>query len=112
MHGLMGGSWKRNRDRARATEMNDTRGNPAVTSGSETYRRSSSPRQLSTLRETCCDTGFELVKVAVLQGIKKLLTSPVPSTDSGLHGCVRSHPTNCVIPTPPVSPAPGSACRP
>jgi len=52
MHGLTGGSWKRNTDRARATEMKDTRGNPAVTSGSETYRRSSSPRQLSTLRET------------------------------------------------------------
>ena len=49
MHGLTGGSWKRNRDRARATEMKDTRGNPAVTSGSETYRRSSLPRQLSTL---------------------------------------------------------------
>ena len=50
MHGLTGGSWKRNTDRARATEMKDTRGNPAVTSGSETYRRSASPRQLSTLR--------------------------------------------------------------
>ena len=49
MHGLTGGSWKRNRDRARATEMKDTRGNPAVTSGSETYRRSSLPRQISTL---------------------------------------------------------------
>jgi hypothetical protein len=49
MHGLTGGSWKRNKDRTRATEMKDTRGNPAVTSGSETYRRSSSPRQLSTL---------------------------------------------------------------
>ena len=51
MHGLTGGSWKRNNDRARATEMKDTRGNPVVTSGSETYRRSTSPRQLSTLRE-------------------------------------------------------------
>jgi hypothetical protein len=49
MHGLTGGSWKRNKDRTRATEMKDTRGNPAVTSGSETYRRSSSLRQLSTL---------------------------------------------------------------
>jgi len=49
MHGLTGGSWKRNSGRARATEMKDTRGNPAVTSGSETYRRSASPRQLSTL---------------------------------------------------------------
>ena len=52
MHGLTGGSWKRNKDRARATEMKDTRGNPAVTSGFETYRRSTSPRQLSTLRDT------------------------------------------------------------
>jgi len=58
MHGLTGGSWKRNTDRARATEMKDTRGNPAVTSGSETYRRSSSPRQLSTLRETPGDTAL------------------------------------------------------
>ena len=49
MHGLTGGSWKRNKDRTRATEMKDTRGNLAVTSGSETYRRSSSLRQLSTL---------------------------------------------------------------
>ena len=31
MHGLTGGSWKRNTDRARVTEMKDTRGNPAVT---------------------------------------------------------------------------------
>jgi hypothetical protein len=51
MHGLTGGSWKRNRDRTRATEMNDARGNPADTSGSETYRRSSLPRQLSTLHD-------------------------------------------------------------
>jgi hypothetical protein len=49
MHGLTGGSWKRNEERARAMEMKDTRGNPAVTSGSETYRPSASPRQLSTL---------------------------------------------------------------
>lgn len=50
MHGLTGGSWKRAKDRARATEMKDTRGNPVVTSGSGTYRRSALPRQLSTLR--------------------------------------------------------------
>jgi hypothetical protein len=37
-------------------------------------------------RETRCDTGFKLVKVPVLQGIMNLLTSPNPSTDSGLHG--------------------------
>jgi len=49
MHGLTGGSWKRNKDRTRATEMKDTRGNLAVTSGSETYRRCALPRQLSTL---------------------------------------------------------------
>jgi hypothetical protein len=30
-------------------EVKDHRGNPAVTGGFETYRRSSSPRQLSTL---------------------------------------------------------------
>ena len=33
----------------RATAMKDIRGNLAVTSGSETYRRCSLPRQLSTL---------------------------------------------------------------
>src|SRR5271166_4488626 len=49
MHGLTGGSWKRHTDRTRATEMKDTRGNLAVTSGSETYRRCALPRQLSTL---------------------------------------------------------------
>ncbi|BBZ08780.1 hypothetical protein MDOR_29490 [Mycolicibacterium doricum] len=49
MHGLTGGSWKRHTDQARATEMKDTRGNPGDHSGSETYRRSASPRQLSTL---------------------------------------------------------------
>jgi hypothetical protein len=32
-------------------EVKDTRGNPAVTGGFETYRRSLSPRQLSTLRD-------------------------------------------------------------
>jgi hypothetical protein len=52
MHGLTGGSWKRNTDQARVTEMKGTRGNPAVNSGSETYRRSLSPRQLSTLRRS------------------------------------------------------------
>ena len=48
MHGLTGGTGNGTKDRTRATEMKDTRGNPAVTSGSETYRRSSSLRQLST----------------------------------------------------------------
>ena len=28
MHGLTGGSWKRNKERTRATEMKDTRGKP------------------------------------------------------------------------------------
>ena len=58
MHGLTGGSWKRNKDRTRATEMKDARGNPAVTSGSKTYRRCSLPRQLSTLLSCsrACDT--------------------------------------------------------
>jgi hypothetical protein len=59
MHGLTGGSWKRNTDQARATEMKDTRGNPAVTSGSETYRRSTSPRQLSTLRDMLYVAGVD-----------------------------------------------------
>jgi hypothetical protein len=50
MHGLTGGSWKRNKDRTRATAMKETRGNPAVISCAETYRRCSLPRQLSTLQ--------------------------------------------------------------
>ena len=54
MHGLTGGSWKRHTDRTRATEMKDTRGNLAVTSGSETYRRCALPRQLSTLLRRRC----------------------------------------------------------
>ena len=58
MHGLTGGSWKRNTDRTRATKYKDTRGNPAVTGGFETYRRSLSPRQLSTLHETRCDASL------------------------------------------------------
>ena len=75
MHGLTGGSWKRNRDRARATEMKDTRGNPAVTSGSETYRRSSLPRQLSTLHVVGVLTAMYCTEVPVLQGILGLLKS-------------------------------------
>ena len=54
MHGLTGGSWKRHTARTRATEMKDTRGNLAVTSGSETYRRCALPRQLSTLLRRRC----------------------------------------------------------
>ena len=50
MHGLTGGSWKRSRHRATATEKNDPTGNRAVTNGSVPYRRSTPPRQLSTLR--------------------------------------------------------------
>jgi hypothetical protein len=63
MHGLTGGSWKRNTDRTRATEMKDTRGNPAVTSGSETYRRCSLPRQLSTLLS--CSRAWYVPRVLV-----------------------------------------------
>ena len=57
MHGLTGGSWKRNNDRRQGHEVKDPRGNPAVTGGFETYRRSSSPRQLSTL-PTCSTCGL------------------------------------------------------
>jgi hypothetical protein len=49
MHGLTGGSWKRSRHRATATEKNDPTGNRVVTNGSVPYRRSTPPRQLSTL---------------------------------------------------------------
>ena len=48
MHGLTGGSWKRDTDRATAAEKND----PRETGRSprlRAYRRSSSPRQLPTL---------------------------------------------------------------
>jgi len=48
MHGLTGGSWKRSRHRATATEKNNPTGNRAVTNGSVPYRRSTPPRQLST----------------------------------------------------------------
>ena len=38
MHGLTGGSWKRNRGHATATEKNGPAGNRAVTNGSVPYR--------------------------------------------------------------------------
>jgi len=48
MHGLTGGSWKRSRHRATATEKNDPTGNRAVTKAScptadQRYRASSRP---------------------------------------------------------------------
>jgi hypothetical protein len=49
MHGLTGGSWKRNHDQTTATEKNDPGGKQPGPSGSLAYRRSRSPRQLSTL---------------------------------------------------------------
>jgi hypothetical protein len=49
MHGLTGGSWKRSRYRAMATEKNNPTGNRAVPNGSVTYHRTMPPRQLSTL---------------------------------------------------------------
>jgi hypothetical protein len=49
MHGLTGGSWKRSGYRAMATEKNNPTGNRRATSGSVTYYRPTSPRQLSTL---------------------------------------------------------------
>jgi hypothetical protein len=49
MHGLTGGSWKRSRHSATATEKNNPTGNRAVPNGSVTYHRTMPPRQLSTL---------------------------------------------------------------
>jgi hypothetical protein len=48
-------------------EVKDPRGNPAVTGGFETYRRSSSPRQLSTLPtcSTCGLSGGEIGSLTV-----------------------------------------------
>jgi RNA-directed DNA polymerase len=57
MHGLTGGSWKRNTDRATAAEKND----PRETGRSprlRAYRRSSSPRQLPTLHRMSSGTYF------------------------------------------------------
>ena len=49
MHGLTGGSWKRSTRQATATGKNDPAGNRAVISGPVPYRRTTPPRQLSTL---------------------------------------------------------------
>src|SRR6187200_549877 len=57
MHGLTGGSWKRDTDRATAAEKND----PRETGRSprlRAYRRSSSPRQLPTLHRLSSGTYF------------------------------------------------------
>jgi RNA-directed DNA polymerase len=57
MHGLTGGSWKQNTDRATAAEKND----PRETGRSprlRAYRRSSSPRQLPTLHRMSSGTYF------------------------------------------------------
>ena len=63
MHGLTGGSWKRSRHRATATEKNNPTGNRVVTNGSVPYRRSTPPRQLSTLHTECDDTRSEYTEV-------------------------------------------------
>jgi len=55
MHGLTGGSWKRNHDQATATEKNNPTGNRRDHNGSVPYRRSRSPRQLSTLHRSSPD---------------------------------------------------------
>jgi hypothetical protein len=49
MHGLTGGSWKRSKRQTTDTGRNDLAGNHETTSGPETYRRTTPPRQLSTL---------------------------------------------------------------
>jgi hypothetical protein len=49
MHGLTGGSWKRSKRQTTDTGKNDLAGNHETTSGPETYRRTTPPRQLSTL---------------------------------------------------------------
>ena len=57
MHGLTGGSWKRDTDRATAAEKND----PRETGRSprlRAYRRSSSPRQLPTLHRMSSGSYF------------------------------------------------------
>jgi len=80
MHGLTGGSWKRNKDRTRATEMKDTRGNLAVTSGSETYRRCALPRQLSTLLPR-----RNRHKRPILAAPHQVNNLTMPSWDAALH---------------------------
>ena len=49
MHGLTGGSWKRSKHSATATEKNNPTRNRAVPNGSVTYHRTTPPRQLPTL---------------------------------------------------------------
>jgi len=44
--------------------------------GFAAYRQPLPPRQPPTLHEIQCDTGVELVKVPVLQGIMRLLKGP------------------------------------
>jgi RNA-directed DNA polymerase len=64
MHGLTGGSWKRNTDRATAAEKND----PRETGRSprlRAYRRSSSPRQLPTLHRMSSGSYFPPPVMAV-----------------------------------------------
>src|SRR6188472_4447076 len=64
MHGLTGGSWKRDTDRATAAEKND----PRETGRSprlRAYRRSSSPRQLPTLHRMSSGSYFPPPVLAV-----------------------------------------------
>ena len=64
MHGLTGGSWKRDTDRATAAEKND----PRETGRSprlRAYRRSSSPRQLPTLHRMSSGSYFPPPVMAV-----------------------------------------------
>src|SRR6478735_8527236 len=44
--------------------------------GFAAYRQDLPPRQPPTLREAWCDTGLELAKVPVLQGMMRLVESP------------------------------------
>jgi hypothetical protein len=52
--------------KATATEKNNPTGNRVATNGSVPYRRSTPPRQFSTLHGVWCDVGLEMGEVPVL----------------------------------------------
>jgi hypothetical protein len=58
MHGLTGGSWKRNHDQAMATEMNDLTGNRVAPMVPRPTAWSTSPRQFSTLHRMSSGSYF------------------------------------------------------
>jgi len=89
MHGLTGGSWKRNTGRARVTEMKDTRGNPVVTAAP---RPTVDPRHRASSRPYA-PVGFggsapRKSLIARLFGPEACLSCPVSPGRAGFPGAV------------------------